>query len=127
MRLDYRISYLLSVFKKEFVEVFPMQDSGADGTAPAFDSTSEPCFLPPPLSPATTAVCSSQPILSIPQMHSIVPLMPSVRSREGPFPSGEATMRIRGGTLPQWGSQDLTKVLVISHQELARVWASLGC
>lgn len=42
MRLDYRISYLLSVFKKEFVEVFPMQDSGADGTAPAFDSSSEP-------------------------------------------------------------------------------------
>uniref|UniRef100_A0A2K5MUQ5 Inositol 1,4,5-trisphosphate receptor n=1 Tax=Cercocebus atys TaxID=9531 RepID=A0A2K5MUQ5_CERAT len=39
VRLDYRISYLLSVFKKEFVEVFPMQDSGADGTAPAFDST----------------------------------------------------------------------------------------
>lgn len=48
VRLDYRISYLLSVFKKEFVEVFPMQDSGADGTAPAFDSTSEPSFLPPP-------------------------------------------------------------------------------
>uniref|UniRef100_A0A670J4A8 Inositol 1,4,5-trisphosphate receptor n=1 Tax=Podarcis muralis TaxID=64176 RepID=A0A670J4A8_PODMU len=41
VRLDYRISYLLSVFKKEFVEVYPMQDSGADGTAPAFDSTSE--------------------------------------------------------------------------------------
>ncbi|KAL6082378.1 hypothetical protein STEG23_021533, partial [Scotinomys teguina] len=39
VRLDYRISYLLSVFKKEFVEVFPMQDSGADGTAPVFDST----------------------------------------------------------------------------------------
>lgn len=46
VRLDYRISYLLSVFKKEFVEVFPMQDSGADGTAPAFDSTSE--HPPPP-------------------------------------------------------------------------------
>lgn len=48
VRLDYRISYLLSVFKKEFVEVFPMQDSGADGTAPAFDSTSEPypCLRP---------------------------------------------------------------------------------
>lgn len=46
VRLDYRISYLLSVFKKEFVEVFPMQDSGADGTAPAFDSTSEPIRLP---------------------------------------------------------------------------------
>uniref|UniRef100_A0A7M4F504 Inositol 1,4,5-trisphosphate receptor n=1 Tax=Crocodylus porosus TaxID=8502 RepID=A0A7M4F504_CROPO len=27
VRLDYRISYLLSVFKKEFVEVYPMQDS----------------------------------------------------------------------------------------------------
>uniref|UniRef100_A0A663F4Z7 Inositol 1,4,5-trisphosphate receptor n=1 Tax=Aquila chrysaetos chrysaetos TaxID=223781 RepID=A0A663F4Z7_AQUCH len=39
VRLDYRISYLLSVFKKEFVEVYPMQDSAADGTAPAFDST----------------------------------------------------------------------------------------
>uniref|UniRef100_A0A803Y733 Inositol 1,4,5-trisphosphate receptor n=1 Tax=Meleagris gallopavo TaxID=9103 RepID=A0A803Y733_MELGA len=26
VRLDYRISYLLSVFKKEFVEVYPMQD-----------------------------------------------------------------------------------------------------
>ncbi|XP_041439755.1 inositol 1,4,5-trisphosphate receptor type 3 isoform X2 [Xenopus laevis] len=39
VRLDYRISYLLSVFKKEFVEVFPMQDNAADGTAPAFDST----------------------------------------------------------------------------------------
>nr|XP_014427115.1 inositol 1,4,5-trisphosphate receptor type 3 [Pelodiscus sinensis] len=39
VRLDYRISYLLSVFKKEFIEVYPMQDSGADGTAPAFDST----------------------------------------------------------------------------------------
>ncbi|XP_063153704.1 inositol 1,4,5-trisphosphate receptor type 3 [Candoia aspera] len=39
VRLDYRISYLLSVFKKEFVEVFPMQDSAADGTTPAFDST----------------------------------------------------------------------------------------
>lgn len=48
VRLDYRISYLLSVFKKEFVEVFPMQDSGADGTAPAFDSTSEPPPLPAP-------------------------------------------------------------------------------
>lgn len=46
VRLDYRISYLLSVFKKEFVEVFPMQDSGADGTAPAFDSTSEPTASP---------------------------------------------------------------------------------
>uniref|UniRef100_H0XR47 Inositol 1,4,5-trisphosphate receptor n=1 Tax=Otolemur garnettii TaxID=30611 RepID=H0XR47_OTOGA len=46
VRLDYRISYLLSVFKKEFVEVFPMQDSGADGTAPAFDSTSESSSLP---------------------------------------------------------------------------------
>uniref|UniRef100_A0A8C0EPU0 Inositol 1,4,5-trisphosphate receptor n=1 Tax=Bubo bubo TaxID=30461 RepID=A0A8C0EPU0_BUBBB len=34
VRLDYRISYLLSVFKKEFVEVYPMQDSAADGTAP---------------------------------------------------------------------------------------------
>uniref|UniRef100_A0A8B9ZMX4 Inositol 1,4,5-trisphosphate receptor n=1 Tax=Anas zonorhyncha TaxID=75864 RepID=A0A8B9ZMX4_9AVES len=32
VRLDYRISYLLSVFKKEFVEVYPMQDSAADGT-----------------------------------------------------------------------------------------------
>lgn len=40
VRLDYRISYLLSVFKKEFVEVYPMQDSAADGTAPAFDSSS---------------------------------------------------------------------------------------
>nr|DBA33817.1 TPA: hypothetical protein GDO54_001448 [Pyxicephalus adspersus] len=39
VRLDYRISYLLSVFKKEFVEVFPMQDSAADGTAPAYDNT----------------------------------------------------------------------------------------
>ncbi|KAG8588891.1 hypothetical protein GDO81_006140 [Engystomops pustulosus] len=39
VRLDYRISYLLSVFKKEFVEVFPMQDNTADGTAPAFDNT----------------------------------------------------------------------------------------
>uniref|UniRef100_A0A8C3PEG9 Inositol 1,4,5-trisphosphate receptor n=1 Tax=Chrysemys picta bellii TaxID=8478 RepID=A0A8C3PEG9_CHRPI len=39
VRLDYRISYLLSVFKKEFIEVYPMQDSSADGTAPAFDST----------------------------------------------------------------------------------------
>ncbi|XP_068125479.1 inositol 1,4,5-trisphosphate-gated calcium channel ITPR3 isoform X2 [Hyperolius riggenbachi] len=38
VRLDYRISYLLSVFKKEFVEVFPMQDTGADGTAPALDN-----------------------------------------------------------------------------------------
>lgn len=45
MRLDYRISYLLSVFKKEFVEVYPMQDSAADGTAPAFDSTSNPLSL----------------------------------------------------------------------------------
>uniref|UniRef100_A0A8C3IQZ8 Inositol 1,4,5-trisphosphate receptor n=1 Tax=Chrysemys picta bellii TaxID=8478 RepID=A0A8C3IQZ8_CHRPI len=27
VRLDYRISYLLSVFKKEFIEVYPMQDS----------------------------------------------------------------------------------------------------
>uniref|UniRef100_A0A8C4VNA6 Inositol 1,4,5-trisphosphate receptor n=1 Tax=Gopherus evgoodei TaxID=1825980 RepID=A0A8C4VNA6_9SAUR len=32
VRLDYRISYLLSVFKKEFIEVYPMQDSSADGT-----------------------------------------------------------------------------------------------
>ncbi|KAM9292317.1 inositol 1,4,5-trisphosphate-gated calcium channel ITPR3 isoform 2-T2 [Gastrophryne carolinensis] len=40
VRLDYRISYLLSVFKKEFVEVFPMADSAADGTAPAFDNSS---------------------------------------------------------------------------------------
>ncbi|CAI9572358.1 unnamed protein product, partial [Staurois parvus] len=40
VRLDYRISYLLSVFKKEFVDVFPMQDSAvADGTAPAFENT----------------------------------------------------------------------------------------
>lgn len=49
VRLDYRISYLLSVFKKEFVEVFPMQDSGADGTAPAFDSTSAYLASAPPL------------------------------------------------------------------------------
>ena len=55
VRLDYRISYLLSVFKKEFVEVFPMQDSGADGTAPAFDSTSEPPPLPSPQLPAEAA------------------------------------------------------------------------
>ncbi|XP_078500366.1 inositol 1,4,5-trisphosphate-gated calcium channel ITPR3 [Lissotriton helveticus] len=40
VRLDYRISFLLSVFRKEFLEVFPMQDSAADGTAPAYDSTS---------------------------------------------------------------------------------------
>uniref|UniRef100_A0A8C4VT16 Inositol 1,4,5-trisphosphate receptor n=1 Tax=Gopherus evgoodei TaxID=1825980 RepID=A0A8C4VT16_9SAUR len=33
VRLDYRISYLLSVFKKEFIEVYPMQDSSADGTS----------------------------------------------------------------------------------------------
>lgn len=78
VRLDYRISYLLSVFKKEFVEVFPMQDSGADGTAPAFDSTSEPSFLPPPaascrllLPPATAAAschhrCPQLPSLSFP-------------------------------------------------------------
>ncbi|XP_043932426.1 inositol 1,4,5-trisphosphate receptor type 3 [Protopterus annectens] len=33
VRLDYRISYLLSVFKREFVEVYPMQDSAADGTS----------------------------------------------------------------------------------------------
>lgn len=46
VRLDYRISYLLSVFKKEFVEVYPMQDSAADGTAPAFDSTSNFSTLP---------------------------------------------------------------------------------
>ncbi|XP_077151617.1 inositol 1,4,5-trisphosphate-gated calcium channel ITPR3 isoform X2 [Ranitomeya variabilis] len=39
VRLDYRISFLLSVFKKEFVEVFPMQDTAADGTAPTFDNT----------------------------------------------------------------------------------------
>lgn len=45
VRLDYRISYLLSVFKKEFVEVYPMQDSAADGTAPAFDSTSNSPIL----------------------------------------------------------------------------------
>lgn len=45
VRLDYRISYLLSVFKKEFVEVYPMQDSAADGTAPAFDSTSNSSTL----------------------------------------------------------------------------------
>lgn len=45
VRLDYRISYLLSVFKKEFVEVYPMQDSAADGTAPAFDSTSNSSIL----------------------------------------------------------------------------------
>lgn len=49
VRLDYRISYLLSVFKKEFVEVYPMQDSAADGTAPAFDSTSN--YLPIPSHP----------------------------------------------------------------------------
>uniref|UniRef100_A0A452DXP2 Inositol 1,4,5-trisphosphate receptor n=1 Tax=Capra hircus TaxID=9925 RepID=A0A452DXP2_CAPHI len=59
VRLDYRISYLLSVFKKEFVEVFPMQDSGADGTAPAFDSTSEPPPLPSPQLPAEAAKTSS--------------------------------------------------------------------
>uniref|UniRef100_A0A8C8S4G5 Inositol 1,4,5-trisphosphate receptor n=1 Tax=Pelusios castaneus TaxID=367368 RepID=A0A8C8S4G5_9SAUR len=45
VRLDYRISFLLSVFKKEFIDVYPMQDSGADGTAPAFDSTSN-CLHP---------------------------------------------------------------------------------
>ncbi|KAG8132164.1 putative Inositol 145-trisphosphate receptor type 3 protein [Naja naja] len=30
---------ILEILQKEFVEVFPMQDSAADGTAPAFDST----------------------------------------------------------------------------------------
>lgn len=65
------------------------------------------------LPPATTAARSS-PARPFPsQMHFTVPLMASVRSREGPFPS--------------WGSQDLTRVLVISHQELARTWTSLGC
>ncbi|KAG8451030.1 hypothetical protein GDO86_003346 [Hymenochirus boettgeri] len=39
VRLDYRISYLLSVFKKEFVEVFPMQDNAADGASPAFETS----------------------------------------------------------------------------------------
>ncbi|XP_072569106.1 inositol 1,4,5-trisphosphate-gated calcium channel ITPR3 [Paramormyrops kingsleyae] len=29
VRLDYRLSFLLSVFKKEFVEVFPMEDADA--------------------------------------------------------------------------------------------------
>uniref|UniRef100_A0A8D0EEI2 Inositol 1,4,5-trisphosphate receptor n=1 Tax=Salvator merianae TaxID=96440 RepID=A0A8D0EEI2_SALMN len=53
VRLDYRISYLLSVFKKEFVEVYPMQDSGADGTAPAFDSTSRLLLVPLPSISAT--------------------------------------------------------------------------
>ncbi|XP_064425349.1 inositol 1,4,5-trisphosphate receptor type 3 [Latimeria chalumnae] len=39
VRLDYRISFLLSVFKKEFVEAYPMQDSDADGTTPTHDSS----------------------------------------------------------------------------------------
>lgn len=29
VRLDYRLSFLLSVFKKEFVEVYPMADADA--------------------------------------------------------------------------------------------------
>lgn len=29
VRLDYRLSYLLSVFKKEFVDVYPMGDADA--------------------------------------------------------------------------------------------------
>uniref|UniRef100_A0A8D0EDZ4 Inositol 1,4,5-trisphosphate receptor n=1 Tax=Salvator merianae TaxID=96440 RepID=A0A8D0EDZ4_SALMN len=41
VRLDYRISYLLSVFKKEFVEVYPMQDSGADAATMNLDRIGE--------------------------------------------------------------------------------------
>lgn len=29
VRLDYRLSFLLSVFKKEFVDVYPMADADA--------------------------------------------------------------------------------------------------
>ena len=29
VRLDYRLSFLLSVFKKEFVDVYPMSDADA--------------------------------------------------------------------------------------------------
>lgn len=58
-----------------------MQDSGADGTAPAFDSTSELSSLPP--SPGITPL--SQPILSAPQMHIHCPLV-----------AGQ-------GNLPKWG------------------------
>lgn len=100
MRLDYRISYLLSVFKKEFVEVFPMQDSGADGTAPAFDSTSEPSFLPPPaascrllLSPATTAARSS-------------PARPFPSPNAFHCPS-DGLSEEQGGTLPELGKPGL--------------------
>lgn len=113
VRLDYRISYLLSVFKKEFVEVFPMQDSGADGTAPAFDSTSEPCFLPPP------AVSCHHRCLQLPS-----PSFPLPKCIHCP---SDGLSEEQGGTLPEWGSQDLTRVLVISHQELVRAWTSLGC
>ncbi|XP_069046498.1 inositol 1,4,5-trisphosphate-gated calcium channel ITPR3 isoform X1 [Lepisosteus oculatus] len=44
VRLDYRISFLLSVFKKEFVEVYPMED--ADATA-AIEHAGDPliCVL----------------------------------------------------------------------------------
>ena len=87
VRLDYRISYLLSVFKKEFVEVFPMQDSGADGTAPAFDSTSEPPPLPAPqlqaeaVSRCTTRGCGLGPPLAS------APALPSFPRLQGPFSS----------------------------------------
>lgn len=93
MRLDYRISYLLSVFKKEFVEVFPMQDSGADGTAPAFDSTSEPSFLPPP-----AASCHHR----CPQLPS--PSFPSPNAFHCP---SDGLSEEQGGTLPELGKPGL--------------------
>uniref|UniRef100_A0A8C8RMY9 Inositol 1,4,5-trisphosphate receptor n=1 Tax=Pelusios castaneus TaxID=367368 RepID=A0A8C8RMY9_9SAUR len=39
VRLDYRISFLLSVFKKEFIDVYPMQDSEQASTGPEGDFT----------------------------------------------------------------------------------------
>uniref|UniRef100_A0A8C3KKS9 Inositol 1,4,5-trisphosphate receptor n=1 Tax=Calidris pygmaea TaxID=425635 RepID=A0A8C3KKS9_9CHAR len=44
VRLDYRISYLLSVFKKEFVEVYPMQDMHASSHVAANTKRFRPGF-----------------------------------------------------------------------------------
>lgn len=111
MRLDYRISYLLSVFKKEFVEVFPMQDSGADGTAPAFDSSSESFSL----ASTTVAAPLPQSFLSMPEVH--VHHLPGHRHAERGKPGLEEALTSHQEPARAWLSELLSFLLCRSHPE----------
>lgn len=46
VRLDYRLSFLLSVFKKDFVDVYPMADADATTNLEQAGVQTDPHALP---------------------------------------------------------------------------------